>query len=86
MPTTEEGVDMEALHARYVDTHRHCVPSGRFQQFEPRPVPPASRSPTGAPPTDHQRCFSATPMVPPISGTHGDPTPGAEGLSLWFPC
>ena len=62
--------DYEGLKARLDAKHRMCIPTGRFEKIQPLPVPRSSRSPTGARPTDHQRCFTTAPILPPIRPRH----------------
>ena len=74
--------DYEGLKARLQEKHRLCIPTGRFEKIKPLGLPRSSRSCSGMRPADHRRCFTATPLLPPISGQHRATYPCAEGHSF----
>ena len=79
-----DEIDYEGLHTRFIKTHRRCFPVGQYDKPKPLPVPRSCRLPLGAPSTDHQHCYTLTPMLPPIGSWHRVADPWAEGGSLSF--
>ncbi|XP_070199887.1 dentin sialophosphoprotein-like [Littorina saxatilis] len=76
-------VDMDVMHERFVETHRHCVPSMEpGSAFQARPVPKSCASPEGVNHTDHLRCFSPVAYLPPIGRSRSPRTSGAGDVHV----